>query len=479
MAPISSARVSTQPLQKNTSVRRPITSSNSSVTTHQSSADQINHLQRSYGNRAVQRLIQRSQASSLDRLPTGLAGGAVNESVQRQIDLARGGGQPLDKGTGTQIGAALGANFSDVHVHTNSQADQLNRSLNATAFTTGSDIFFSQGAYQPGTPGGQQLLAHELTHVVQQGGSKSNKVQAKFTVGPANDKFEQEADQVAVSIRQGANKPSTGLAQSSGGIGTLQRKPKWFKKKSEEVNSVNGYLHPLSERGRKRFEYHGHITRLAQNLGKHLLGLEDNQEEALRAYLDALSTLFNLTVLSDAYKDTYGNKKGETDFGPVTNSLSRWVNKAGFKYGENRNWDKKKGLKKAGGAIKSGVYRAGTVLSGSMLYPLAMIKTGRSLRNSDAYKNVKRTYDTMKTLLGGDLDRRYRPMTMLMMAMKGTLAHAAGSMDVKTIFEKWRDKREGGELQEYMNQRQLETENTENDNAQNQVDPNLTDDFDD
>jgi hypothetical protein len=165
----------------------------------------ILQLQRHYGNRAVQRLIRHAQADVQREAPIGLEGGAVGGDLQGQIDSARGGGRPLDRTVGSQIGGALGADFSGVHVHTGPSADGLNRSLSARAFTTGSDIFFSQGAYNPGTHSGKQLLAHELTHVVQQGGAaagqrKPNKIQAKLTVGPAGDKYEEEADQVAGQV---------------------------------------------------------------------------------------------------------------------------------------------------------------------------------------------------------------------------------------------------------------------------------------
>jgi hypothetical protein len=69
------------------------------------------------------------------------------------------------------MGQAMGADFSGVKVHTDSQSDQLNQSIQAKAFTTGQDVFFRQGAYDPGSREGQELIAHELTHVVQQNGS--------------------------------------------------------------------------------------------------------------------------------------------------------------------------------------------------------------------------------------------------------------------------------------------------------------------
>jgi Domain of unknown function (DUF4157) len=165
-------------------------------------------LQRLTGNRAIQRLL--GSAKSLQRRPAiGLEGGDVDATLQSQIEGARGGGKPLDAAVGSHVGGALGADFSGVRVHTDSQSDSLNRSLSAKAFTHGSDIFFSQGTYAPGTGSGRQLLVHELTHVVQQGGDgKPNKVQTKLTVGAAGDKYEQEADRVASQVmRQGISAP--------------------------------------------------------------------------------------------------------------------------------------------------------------------------------------------------------------------------------------------------------------------------------
>jgi hypothetical protein len=71
---------------------------------------------------------------------------------------------------------AFDANFSRVKVHTDGESDQLNKSLNSRAFATGQDIFFSQGAYNPGSRDGQELLAHELTHIVQQNGGVQRKI---------------------------------------------------------------------------------------------------------------------------------------------------------------------------------------------------------------------------------------------------------------------------------------------------------------
>ncbi|KAI9129292.1 DUF4157 domain-containing protein (plasmid) [Acaryochloris sp. CCMEE 5410] len=88
--------------------------------------------------------------------------------LESAINSARGSGHPLDAKLQQSMGQAMGADFSGVRVHTDAQSDQLNQSIQARAFTTGQDVFFREGAYQPGNRGGQELIAHELTHVVQQ-----------------------------------------------------------------------------------------------------------------------------------------------------------------------------------------------------------------------------------------------------------------------------------------------------------------------
>ncbi|MEQ8539853.1 MAG: DUF4157 domain-containing protein, partial [Coleofasciculus sp. D1-CHI-01] len=108
----------------------------------------------------------------------GVGGGAVDASVEQSIQQAKGSGQGLSEDVREPMEQAFGADFSGVRVHNNSNADQLNRSLNARAFTTGPDIFFKQGEYNPGSRDGQELLAHELTHVVQQSGSQLQTKQA-------------------------------------------------------------------------------------------------------------------------------------------------------------------------------------------------------------------------------------------------------------------------------------------------------------
>lgn len=179
------------------------TRANPTATAAPESAQQVLQLQQALGNRAVQRLIGHAKPTAA----IGPEGGPVDAQVQEGIDQARGRGQAVDPGVSAQVGQTLGADLSRVRVHTDARADTLNRSLTAQAFTTGSDIFFSQGTYDPGSASGRELLGHELTHVVQQGAAngagKSNSVQTKLRVGPASDRYEQEAEQTASHLGGG------------------------------------------------------------------------------------------------------------------------------------------------------------------------------------------------------------------------------------------------------------------------------------
>jgi len=92
----------------------------------------------------------------------------VSEDLEARINTARGGGQPLTDSVRTSLEPQFERDFSEVRIHTDTEADKLSSQLGAEAFTTGKDVFFREGAYQPASSSGQGLIAHELTHVVQQ-----------------------------------------------------------------------------------------------------------------------------------------------------------------------------------------------------------------------------------------------------------------------------------------------------------------------
>lgn len=98
-------------------------------------------------------------------------------SLESSINSIRGGGRPLTQSARFFFEPRFGADFSGVKVHTDENANHLAKSINAKAFTIGRDIVFGSGQYSPESPPGKQILAHELTHVIQQAGKSQNTIQ--------------------------------------------------------------------------------------------------------------------------------------------------------------------------------------------------------------------------------------------------------------------------------------------------------------
>lgn len=131
-----------------------------------------------------------------------LGGSSVDAGTEKALQSPSGGGK-LDESVRSRMESAFDTDFSDVRVHTGSSASKLSRSMQATAFTHGSNIYFSEGTYNPNTESGQHLLAHELTHVVQRKQGRDTGGPAKSattTIGKADDPLEAEADSVASDV---------------------------------------------------------------------------------------------------------------------------------------------------------------------------------------------------------------------------------------------------------------------------------------
>ncbi|MFN6525459.1 DUF4157 domain-containing protein [Nostoc sp. ChiSLP03a] len=159
-------------------------------------------------------LQMKSLADSITPLVQRQGGGrtAATSELETSIQQARGNGQPLADDIKHPMEQAFGADFGSVRVHTDAQSNRLNESIQARAFTTGQDVFFRQGEYSPGSDAGKELLAHELTHVVQQNGSavqpkslhvspKENKLQTKVPTTSAGHGL-------AIQLRENFQKPS-------------------------------------------------------------------------------------------------------------------------------------------------------------------------------------------------------------------------------------------------------------------------------
>ena len=89
-----------------------------------------------------------------------------------RLNATKGGGNPMASNLQAQMSNSFGTDFSGVRIHTDHSAVQMNKDIKAQAFTHGKDIYFNQGKYQPESSDGKKLIAHELTHTIQQGAVK-------------------------------------------------------------------------------------------------------------------------------------------------------------------------------------------------------------------------------------------------------------------------------------------------------------------
>jgi hypothetical protein len=129
--------------------------------------------------------------------------GAHDASATESVgDVLRSQGSPLDTQTRSFMESRFGRDFSGVKVHTDSRAAESARAVGALAYTVGRDVVLDSAHYSPGSASGQRLLAHELTHVIQQE-TASETSSTSLEVGPPDDTFEREADTVAARVLGG------------------------------------------------------------------------------------------------------------------------------------------------------------------------------------------------------------------------------------------------------------------------------------
>jgi len=169
------------------------------------------------GNAAVARLMRTATVQPAE-LPAQDAG-PLHPQIASAIDAERGGGAPLPDGTRSEMEGHLGVDLSPVRVHTGQRADTLNRAVSAQAFTSGADVFFSAGTYNPTSSSGRELLAHELTHVAQQTGGTAD---TGARVSHPADAAEVEAHKVAQRVMRSAPGPEP---ERNSGLASVARRP--------------------------------------------------------------------------------------------------------------------------------------------------------------------------------------------------------------------------------------------------------------
>ena len=163
-------------------------------------AEAMVSLQNHQGNAYVQQVVKRVQATpDSDKKEEE----RLDRTIQN-LQQHKGSGHPLEGETREQMEQGLGYDFSQVRLHTDKTAHETSETLGAKAFTMGTDIFLSEkNSGEISSSEGRGLLAHELTHVVQQSRGHLSLPGSKVKMGQVGDTYEQEADTIAEGVVRG------------------------------------------------------------------------------------------------------------------------------------------------------------------------------------------------------------------------------------------------------------------------------------
>jgi len=165
-------------LSRNNGSIQPKLKINSPGDKYEQEADRIADRVVSISDQSIQRKCSRCEEKEQIQTKTnGNSGMQVSNGLTNKISHSRGNGQALDSTTRSIMENRIGADFSRVRIHSGNRASEMSREINARAFTVGKDIYFDQGEYAPSSKEGKRLLAHELTHTIQQGSSQGIGIQ--------------------------------------------------------------------------------------------------------------------------------------------------------------------------------------------------------------------------------------------------------------------------------------------------------------
>lgn len=183
----------------------------------------VMHLQKTAGNASVTAALEEQEPSLVKDV------------------VGSGGGSPLDRDTRGFMESRLGADFSDVRVHTDGKATESARSVQAYAYTVGNDVVFQSDKYSPESESGQRMLAHELTHVVQQrsGPVDGTPAPGGIQISHPSDSFEQAAESSADRVMSSST-PSVGSSAVTAPA-TVQRADTEGPDEEDEGSSVQQY----------------------------------------------------------------------------------------------------------------------------------------------------------------------------------------------------------------------------------------------
>ena len=268
------------------------------------------------------------------------------KAIQPKINLATSGGsKSMPEPVQQKMEGAFGADFSGVRIHEGPQA----KAINAIAYTQGENIHFQPGKYQPDTQSGQELLGHELTHVVQQKAGRVTVPQGKGSPINADPGLESEADILGAKAARGESVEVAGASST-----TIQRK--WLGKNSQVLTAKNdislkqSFSHSNIRHGQKLFKPES--TNVAQQSSESAIQMKrGNIEQLDPEYVnigflrDSKTDIIfeNINIYNDDVDVNNTNyEKQEKILGKIMKNSRKWL----AKYQEKENGKKIEAIRK-------------------------------------------------------------------------------------------------------------------------------------
>lgn len=222
--------------------------------------------------------------------------GSDTSGIEQKLASSKGSGQKMADGPLSEMNQSFGADFSGVRIHTGSEAVQMNKDLGARAFTNGSDVYFNEGQYNPSSNDGKHLLAHELTHTIQQKAVSENIQKADDPCArPENAEAQQDcpADEAPANaasgsqqalITEASEEPPEGTEEPDNDAQPVQNNPQAAESETpnpeDEVDNTDELETSLDEQDPE--------TALDEN-GVSTEEQETNQEDGEQSELDSLT----------------------------------------------------------------------------------------------------------------------------------------------------------------------------------------------
>ena len=160
-----------QPLKDKTVFKKSKTVSTKAI----SSISEIQNKQEGEIQKKEEEIVGKDTEKQLQMSAAGNASSDLNSNFETNLNSSKGSGAGLSENTKKEMESGFGTDFSNVKVHTDSDAVKMNKQLGSQAFANGNHVYFNEGKFNPNSQSGKHLLAHELTHTVQQGGTTVRK----------------------------------------------------------------------------------------------------------------------------------------------------------------------------------------------------------------------------------------------------------------------------------------------------------------